>query len=520
MTKAVILLVLLASAAVAVGGSAQGHEEVTTFDQLRKLLQFGGGNGGNRGESRGNSGGNSGGSFAQQIAQQREQRTQQREQVTQQREQRTQQRQEPPQREQRTQQREEPPQREQRTQQREEPPQREQRTQQREEPPQREQRTQQREEPPQREQRTQQREEPPQLNREEPPQREQRTQQREEPPQREQRTQQREEPPQQQQGPPSRDDSKQQGPPSRDDSKQQGPPSRGDDKPGNTNKPDPKQGNNGNRQTDRKVDDDAPFSKGQRFTPPKSISVDASGKYTGKKPTDVSTSVRSTQYSNQLRNYLSDGNIIRGARYGLEQLRAGRVDDVYDGLYNQYRGGGRNNVGNWLIDTCYLDRSQSSRFLGRAAAFSIARNDNRFLRDVCYDAFTLGYRRGRDYIRPFALSLADACYQSRDYGYYSYGYAFADCWADSYAADALAQATADVFCSGNSNYYSSWVEAYSVGLTINRNGCAVLVKAQTIAATQCNGGYFSSTSWTTVTTQVFGFCGLRRGGFSVLELGK
>lgn len=257
------------------------------------------------------------------------------------------------------------------------------------------------------------------------------------------------------------------------------------------------------------LDDNSGFKRGDNFNPSRAVKdVSNDGKFVGDVK-NVPTRRTETPYTRQLDNYLSGKEYSRAGQYSTNLFKQGRNDEVYDALSSRWRtNDGRRDVAELLVDSCLRDRRSTTSFLARSSALAIARGDYYNFASCTAEAFGVARRRGG--LRDFAYAIADAIVESGSTGYYSYGQALATAYASADGGAAIAEATAEVFCYGNS-YAEAWSQAYSVAITINRNGCVILSQAYAIAEASCGGGYFSSSAQSEATSQVFGYCGIRRG---------
>ncbi|GBF89828.1 hypothetical protein Rsub_02532 [Raphidocelis subcapitata] len=208
----------------------------------------------------------------------------------------------------------------------------------------------------------------------------------------------------------------------------------------------------------------------------------------------------------QFANQIGSADAGSVAREMVDSSNAGRTSVVAQGIVDAAAAGRRDRVGSAFADAAALNRGATAQVLTQSANYALARGQSAAFADAAADAFVASRRRGS--VKNYGLAMADAINQGGDYGRYTYGQALARAIAsggDGQAA--VAEATAEVFCQGNS-YATAWSSAFAVALTQDQNGCLVLSQARAMAMASCGGGAFNSYSSSDASTRVLGFCGL------------
>jgi hypothetical protein len=166
-----------------------------------------------------------------------------------------------------------------------------------------------------------------------------------------------------------------------------------------------------------------------------------------------------------------------------------------------------------------LNRGRTADLLSQSASVALARGQVDPFARATASAFTDARRRGS--LRNFGLAVADAVSRGGQNGQYAYGKALATAIAGGGdGQQAVAEATAEVFCSGSNSYASAWSSAFAIALNQDQNGCLVLSKARALASASCGGGAFNSFADSEATSKVLGFCGeqwVGAGGMRAVE---
>jgi len=194
------------------------------------------------------------------------------------------------------------------------------------------------------------------------------------------------------------------------------------------------------------------------------------------------------------------------ARASAQSMVGGRTEVIAEGIVDAASRGRRGRISDAFASAAALNRGATASVMARSANLALLRGQSGAFADATADAFVASRKRGT--VKNFGLAMADAVSQGGDYGAYTYGQAIAK--AVSAGGDgqaAVAEATAEVFCSGDS-YASAWSSAFAVALNQDQNGCLVLSNARALATASCGGGAFNSYADSDATSRVLGFCGL------------
>ncbi|KAI8473620.1 MAG: hypothetical protein J3K34DRAFT_410635 [Monoraphidium minutum] len=164
-------------------------------------------------------------------------------------------------------------------------------------------------------------------------------------------------------------------------------------------------------------------------------------------------------------------------------------------------------ISNAFASAAALNRGATAQVMARSASTAFSRGQVDPFAQAAAQSFAEARRRGS--LRNYGLAMADACVQGGAQAYPVYGQALARAIAEGGDSQlAVAEATAEVFCSGSNDYASAWSSAFAVALSQDKNGCLVLSKARALATASCGGGAFNSYADSESTSKVLGFCGM------------
>lgn len=217
----------------------------------------------------------------------------------------------------------------------------------------------------------------------------------------------------------------------------------------------------------------------------------------------VSTAVasgRSEAAASAIATAGSSGQATAVAESLATQIGAGRVDTVAEAVA-QASASNSGATAKVLAQTARRARS-------RGFTDQFARSQAR--------AFAAARRRGK--INNYATTVAEAIATGGADAGRAYGAAFARAAAgSSEEQEALAEATAVVFCQGGKNS-RAFAQAYAEALNRDpRTGCLVLSRARAIAVARCRGGVAKTYARATAESRVLGFCRQNYSGLSGLN---